>query len=274
MIEYAAVGDDPLVATRHLASLAISAAWGPTPVEEAIRQCEDLLAQAAADRKGQALIRCELAHLEAMRGEFERARELYRQSRATFEDLGWKVEAALISLDSGPIEMLAGDPESAERELRTDYETLNEMGERNYISTTAGFLAEALYRQDRYDEADQFASVSKEIAAMDDVVSQVLWRSVRAKVLARRGHSEDAEGLAREAVDLMSKSDSLNVQGNTFMDLGAVLRMSGRDLEAADAYGTALRLYELKGNVTSAARARAFRESCSAGTSSSLAPTS
>ena len=272
MIEYAALGDDPLVATRHLASLAISAAWGPTPVEEAIRQCEDLLVQASADRKGEALIRCELAHLEAMRGDFDRARELYHQSRATFHELGWKVEAALISLDSGPIEMLAGDPASAEGELRTDYQTLDAMGERNYISTTAGFLAEALYRQDRYDEAEQFTTISREIAAMDDVLSQVLWRSVLAKVHARRGRYAEAEKLAREAVDLMSRSDSLNTQGNTYMDLGAVLRISGREAEAAEAYAIALRLYELKGNVPSAARARSFLESCSAGISPSLAP--
>ena len=42
--------------------------------------------------------------------------------------------------------------------------------------------------------------------------------------------------------------------------------------EAAEAYAIALRLYELKGNITSAARARSFLESCSAGTSPSLAP--
>ena len=146
------------------------------------------------------------------------------------------------------------------------------MGERNYISTTAGFLAEALYRQDRYDEAELFAATSREIAAMDDVLSQVLWRSVLAKVHARRGRYEEAEKLAREAVDLMSRSDSLNTQGNTYMDLGAVLRISGREAEAAEAYAIALRLYELKGNVPSAAGARSFLESCSAGISPFLAP--
>ena len=41
--------------------------------------------------------------------------------------------AALTSIDSGVVELLADDPVAAERELRRDYETLERMGERNYI---------------------------------------------------------------------------------------------------------------------------------------------
>jgi hypothetical protein len=37
--------------------------------------------------------------------------------------------------------LLAGDLAAAESELRADYRRLEEMGERNYISTTAGLLA-------------------------------------------------------------------------------------------------------------------------------------
>lgn len=53
--------------------------------------------------------------------------------------------------------MLAGDLQAAERELRGDYQTLEQMGERNYISTTAGMLAEVLYRQGRYRESSELA---------------------------------------------------------------------------------------------------------------------
>ena len=48
--------------------------------------------------------------------------------RATLEDLGWNLHAALISHNSGPIEMMAGDLETAEAELRRDYEALEKMG--------------------------------------------------------------------------------------------------------------------------------------------------
>ena len=53
-----------------------------------------------------------------MRGNFERARLLYRRSRASLEEFGYLLLAALTSLDSSVIELLAGDLAAAESELR------------------------------------------------------------------------------------------------------------------------------------------------------------
>ena len=74
-----------------------------------------------------------LAHLRAMVGDFERARDDYRRGRAILEELGLRFDASTISIDSGLVELLAGDPVAAEAELRKDYEALDAMGERNYI---------------------------------------------------------------------------------------------------------------------------------------------
>ncbi len=76
-------------------ALAICYTYGPTPVEDAFVLCERLLDQAAGDRKADALIRASLARLDAMRGDFDEARTLYRQSRATLEEYGWNLFAAL-----------------------------------------------------------------------------------------------------------------------------------------------------------------------------------
>ena len=123
---------------------------------------------------------------------------MYRQSRATLEELGWRFDAALTSaIASGPVELIAGDAGAAEAELRRDYDALAAMGERNYISTTAAFLAEALYRQGRDEEALVMTEQSEEIAAADDVATQYLWRSVRAKLLARRGVRGGGDARAR-----------------------------------------------------------------------------
>ena len=59
----------------------------------------------------------------------------------------------------------------------------------SWLSTVAGILAEAVYAQGRYDEAMRFTRISEELAGAEDVYSHVLWRSVRAKVLARRGET-------------------------------------------------------------------------------------
>ena len=158
-IRHATAAGDEVTARRFLGLLAISALYGPMPVPEAIATCEEVLARAQDDRRAKALAELAIGHLEAMRGDFDRARLLYRHSRASLEELGCLLLAALTSLDSSAIELLAGDPAAAESELRTDYRRLEEMGERNYISTTAGLLADVLYRQGRYDESAEFAGV-------------------------------------------------------------------------------------------------------------------
>ncbi len=273
-IEHARMADDRLIQTRSRSSLAMCALLGQTPVPQAIERCESLLAQAEGDRKSEALILAVLAHLEAMRGEFGRARDLYRRSRATLDELGVRLLAALTSLDSGWVEMIAGDPEAAERELRGDYETLDAMGERLYIATTAASLAEALYRQGRFDECEAMTRFSEEVAAPDDVATQFQWRHVRAKVLARRGDCEDAVRLGLESVRLITESDSLEDPGNALLSLAEVYCLCGRIPEAIDAARQASDRFERKGNVVSLALARGFGQSLEAGQSvvSVLAP--
>ncbi|MGO9179120.1 MAG: adenylate/guanylate cyclase domain-containing protein [Candidatus Limnocylindrales bacterium] len=269
-IEHARLAEDRLIETRSRSSLAMCALLGQTPVPQAIERCEELLVQAEGDRKSESLILAVLAHLEAMRGETGRARDLYRRSRATLEELGVKLLAALTSLDSGWVEMIAGDPVAAERELRGDYETLNAMGERMYISTTSASLSEALYRQGRYDEAEAMTTFSQEIAAPDDVSTQFLWRHVRAKVLARRGDCDEAVTLATESVRVIGESDDIESQGNALMSLAEVFCLCGRRREATDAAEQARERFQRKGNVVSATLATSFRQSLEAGLPSAI----
>jgi predicted ATPase/class 3 adenylate cyclase len=256
LIEHAEAAEDAVMQARALPWLAVCAEYGPTPVADAIKTCEEILGRAGDDRKSEANTLRVLAHLEAMGGNFERARELYGQVKAILEELGWKRIAALAALVSGNVEMLAGDAIAAERELRHSYEILHELGEKNYISTIAGDLAEALYQQGRYDEAMRYSETCEELESADDIASQVRWRCVRGKVGARRGEFEQAESLVGDALSLIRRSDDLNSQGDTLMDLAEVLRLAGKPGTAALATAEAHELYERKGNVVSAQRAQ------------------
>jgi class 3 adenylate cyclase/tetratricopeptide (TPR) repeat protein len=255
MTEYARLAGDTTLEARFLAAQAMAALYGPTPVAAAEERCRELLERAGEDRRTHAIILCVQAHLAAMDGRFDQAREAYMKSREVLDELGWRFHAALTSLDSGAVEMLAGDPVAAERELRMDYETLNEMGERDYMPTTAALLAEALYEQGRFDDAESFARISETFAASEDITSQFLWRCVRAKVAAQRGEPA-AETLVREALELTEKTEELESQAQVFMDLAEVLELTGRGDEAVPHLREALARYDAKGNVVSAARAR------------------
>jgi class 3 adenylate cyclase/tetratricopeptide (TPR) repeat protein len=256
-LQHARLAGNRLMVARAIPSLGYCALSGPTPVPEAIERCRALLEEVSGDRKPEALLEAALSHLEAMRGNVEESRALYRASRAKLEELGWTFLAAQTSFDSGPVEMLAGDLEAAEAELRRDFDALERMGETNYISTTAAFLAEVLYRQGDLDGAEEHTKISEELAAQDDVSSQFRWRSVRGKILASRGDTAEGEKLAREAVAMIQASDDLNSQGEALIDLAAVLRLAGRTGEATEAARESLALFDAKGNTVSAALARA-----------------
>ena len=254
-IRHATQAGDEVMARRFAGALAISVLYGPTPADEGVAYCEEVLSRAVEDRKASAITEVALAHLEAMRANFDVARARYRRSRALLEEFGWRHMAALTSLDSAPVEILAGDLETAEHELRKDYRTLEQMGERNYISTTAGMLAEVLYRQSRYRESADLAGACQALASPDDVASQFLWRCVQAKLLARDREHQRSDALIGEALDLIGGSDWLDWQGNGFMDLAEVRRLGGHIADAVEALGQASLRFAEKGNVVSARRA-------------------
>jgi ATP/maltotriose-dependent transcriptional regulator MalT len=257
-IRHATAAGDEVAARHFLGSLAISALYGPMPVPEAIATCEEVLARALDDRKARALAELAIGRLEAMRGDFDRARRLYRRSRASLEEFGYLFFAALTSLDSSAIELLAGDLAAAESELRADYWRLKEMGERNYISTTAGLLGDILYRRGRFDESAEFAGICERLASPDDVASQFHWRCVRGKLRARQGDIGEAESLLSAATALIETSDQLDLQGNGLLDFAEVRELAGAPADAAALSEQAAVLFERKGNTVSALRARQF----------------
>ena len=231
--------------------------FGPRPVPEATRRCEQVLAEPARAERITASACRALAVLRAMEGRFDDARALVARDRALLHDLGLRLLAAAASELYGIVELLAGDPEAAVRELQTGYETLERMGARSSVATVTAILANASFAAGDLDGAVRFSEMSEEVATADDLVTQIQWRGARAKALARRGDAETAEHLAREAVDLAAETDLINLQGNTLADLADVLHTTGRADEARPLLEEALKRYRRKGNRVSAARTQA-----------------
>jgi predicted ATPase/class 3 adenylate cyclase/DNA-binding winged helix-turn-helix (wHTH) protein len=242
--------------TEILRWVAISLFLGPTPVPDGIRRCETIRSEVGGNPAAVAHVRQALAGFHAMAGRFDRARELLATSNAAFEDLGLTLRVAG-GHDAGWVELLAGDPVAAERILRTGYATLEQMGDRCLLSTSAAYLARALLAQRRDHEAERFAQLSDELAAVDDLLTQMLWRGVQARILAGRGRLEEAERLGRESVALAERTDFINHRGDALVDFAIVLRQAGRLDDARAALAEGLRLYQQKGNTVAAGKARA-----------------
>jgi tetratricopeptide (TPR) repeat protein len=191
-----------------------------------------------------------------MRGEFDHARALVGEANAILDDVGRMHSAA--PLHEVLVETLAGNLARAENLMRPAYERLEQMGEKSLLATTAAHLARTLYALERYGEADQFCSASESAAAAEDVVSQVIWRGTRAKILARQGRVDEAEALVREAVRQVSQTDQLTDHSATLLDLAEVLRLAERPNAANLAVLEAIDLYTQKGNTVSAGHARSL----------------
>ncbi|MBV9317317.1 MAG: AAA family ATPase [Gammaproteobacteria bacterium] len=237
--------------------VASSLFFGPTPVDDAIITCEQIRRQVSADAAAEAATLHPLAGLHAMGGRFALARELLDTSRALLADIDPTLNLA-VSHPRAIVEMLAGDPAAAERYLKADSDTLDEMKDEALLSTTDAFRAQALLAQGRDEEAEHFTRLSEERAAATDLLTQIIWRSVRARVLARRGSIDQAEPLARQAVSLAEQTDFLNQRADALIDLAHVLHRAGHHEDAHLTGAKAVHLYQQKGNSVAAASARSL----------------
>ncbi|MGZ4354163.1 MAG: adenylate/guanylate cyclase domain-containing protein, partial [Gaiellaceae bacterium] len=239
---------------RIIDGLCTSLLYGPTPADEAVARCEEMLERARESRVVEANISISLAGLLAMLGRFDEARSFAERAHSVYSELGLRMAVAGWTQVAGPLELLACDPAAAERHLRRGLDILEGVGSQGY---QASLLAEALYQLGSYDEAGRFAELARETSAADDVATQVIASGVRAKVQAkiRPERIEEALSSARRAIALASATDALNLWGDSLVSLAHVLRSAGRDDVAEAALRDAADVYRRKGNVAAAGRA-------------------
>jgi class 3 adenylate cyclase/tetratricopeptide (TPR) repeat protein len=233
---------------RYIVSDAL---WGPEHVEAALARCRRILDE-ASNRRVQANCLIRIGGLEGLAGRFDPAREAIVQARATMDDFGLRHLKAHSTDVVVLVELLAGEPETAEREARAAYAVLEEMGDRTFQSTEAHLIAEALEAQGRFDEAEEWQKVYEGLSDPDDAVV-----ALRAKILARRGHLGDAESLVRSQLEQGSEPLVPNFTDARFT-LAEILALAGRTEEAREAAEQCLRRYEAKGIVPLVEKARAL----------------
>ena len=236
-------------------------AFGPIPVEDGFGWVSRVVESAQNRQAAENWSWHMLAHLNARLGDFDAARTAMNSWRSQMRELGQMMRYYGTADCAWDVCWLAEDWVSGERALREAYEELERTGERAARPVIAAYLAEALFRQGKIEEADFFSHVAEELAARDDVQSEAAWRRIRARILAERGEVEEAVTLAGRSVELLAVTDLLDEHAIAQLVLAEVLRTAG-DIEAARvATQEATRLFERKGNLVGRARAEALRAS-------------
>lgn len=245
---------------RILLRLAGSLDAGPIPASDVLKRFEELLERVKGDRVCESAVLGEVAQMKALGGCFEEARQLCRQVGAIYHEFGMQMAAAQNRADEARIEMLSGDTLAAERHLRASLDGLTALEEKSHLSTRAAELAEVLYLQGRYGEAEHFTRVSEETGSGDDVETQAKWRAVRALVFAREGKVAEARELGQEAASRAETTDFLYLLGDVYSYVGEAALICKDVPAAVSAYKKSLLFHEQKGNVPSADRVRNLLE--------------
>ncbi|MDX6513677.1 MAG: hypothetical protein QOE36_3181, partial [Gaiellaceae bacterium] len=240
-----------------VAVLGAAIEWGPAPWEDVDRFARGALADSA--RLGPRVeigARHALAYAAAAQGRFDDAREQFRVLREILSELGVEIIRLSHGQAVGRLEMLAGDPEAAERVLREAWVGLGALGEHGYRSTVGGILGWALVEQDRLDEAEQIIGEAESLASSGDFVTEMHLLATRAMIASRRGEHERAIAVAHEAVVVVDAAEYGSLHVDARIVLGLVLLRAGRGDEAREPLADALDRAERKGALVLAEWAR------------------
>jgi tetratricopeptide (TPR) repeat protein len=248
-LDYARRAGDQREEADVLWWVGVAFVFGPLHAETGIRRCQEILSEAKYDGTVRAGTLGVLGVLYAMRGRFAEARDRFAQGITILKELGIKLRVVTRQHLFADIELLANNPVAVERAMRWAYEQEVEMGEKLDIPGTAHRLADALYRQNRYEEATQWIEIAGERG-----------KGMRGLLAARRGDVELAKRLVRESVAMTERGQNLNARGTALMRLAEVLSLAGGSSEAAPVLREAIQLYERKGNLVLAQAARARLE--------------
>jgi DNA-binding SARP family transcriptional activator len=246
-LAFARRSDDAFELREIVEWLGIALLLGPAPVPKALERCRELLEEFASYSLIRAEILSMLAPLTAMRGDLDEALELRGSAREIMDAEGEWIWVS--SFWGAFIYLWRGDPGTVEPELQAAYEALKKFGETSHFSSITHALANVAYAQGRYSDAARLTQECEAASHANDVHSYIGWRSVRAKVLARRGELEAAEALSRDAIAYALETDFLPARAEALADLAEVLTIAGRDTEAARALEDAIAVNALKGNV-------------------------
>ena len=232
------------------------------PADAGTARAEQLLQDASGDLWAEADLLKPLCVLYAHVGRVADACAAIDRSQSIFTGFGAKLALLESAVPAAMVGLIIGDPTAAERYARAGYEACQAVGERGqYLVGLAVLLADALYEQGRFDEAQQL--IDQVNAEPPSPRHGSAWL-IEAKLLARRGQFAAARQLIGRAEAIPSWTTGPIGQTDAQQARAEVERLAGAPDQAAACLRAALHIYEDFQAATQARRTRAALASLAA----------
>jgi tetratricopeptide (TPR) repeat protein len=177
-------------------------------------------------------------------------------AEAIYLEAGMELEATSAYYTRAWIAQCAGDFEEQERVLRRMVERLEELNDRNYLSTAWMQLGISLVELGKDDDAWRALERAREVTIPEDVVDVVGLDALEALLRARRGELEEAQDLARRALARVDETDGVGLRLDTRWSAAQVFELAGRGDEAKALLEESVEIAERYGHLVAAQRAR------------------
>jgi tetratricopeptide (TPR) repeat protein len=268
---WAAAADDAERAADHAARAGLAAQESaalrmlvlaleesPVPMDESVARCRAVLGRAGGRSGVEEEASAVVAVLLARAGASEEAETRIAAAERAVDERSSGAALARVLHRSARVRILTGDLASAEERLGRALDAAARAGDDGVRAAAGATLAHVLIDTGRAEAALELLEDVSRTAVADDVVTQVAWRSARARALASLGRVGEARSLARRAIRLAEQTDLTDPRASALLAQAEVLRSEGRSNEAAPFARRALRALERRGAAVPAARARAL----------------
>jgi class 3 adenylate cyclase/tetratricopeptide (TPR) repeat protein len=232
----------------YLVGYCYHAFFGSIPTVELLEISERALAEAEPGTQHHWLLELQRARFLAMSGAAGIARDRMAAVIDEFESRRVAHWSAFANYFLGQSELWTGAWKEAERRFDAAARIWSDQGFHNNAALASACRAEVLARLGSI-EAAEAAARDVSAAGYSDVEVQVRWRLALALAASCKSDFVTAEGIARQALDLASRTQCPMYQGDSLACLGEILRDEGRPGEAVEVINCAIRCYQDKGIV-------------------------
>jgi tetratricopeptide (TPR) repeat protein len=135
-------------------------------------------------------------------------------------------------------------------------ERLEELHDRNYLSTSWMWLGTCLAELGKNDESQRALERAREVTIPEDVVDVVGLDALEAILRARRGELEAAQELATRALVHVDETDHVSLRLDARWSAAEVFELAGKSDEARALLEESIEIAERYGHLVAAERAR------------------